>query len=117
MKTSSLAIVGVVLAGLVTPAFAGGISSDSGFDRDDYLTRLIQKGVDATDVAEGAPGQIRATVQLADGSSKFQYFYEETLQPVTAGKGNTRVLTKLDTGTRTVAPVSTESLLEDHFFD
>lgn len=119
MKTSSLAIAAVILAGLSAPVFAadGLSSSNSDFDRDYYLTQLLQKGVNVTDVNEGAPGQIRATVQLADGSNKFQYFYEETLQPVKATGTNTRVLTKLDTGAKTAVPASTESLLEDHFFD
>ena len=117
MKTSSLAIAAVVLAGLSAPVFASDAMSNSDFDRDYYLTQLLQKGINVTDVNEGAPGQIRATVQLADGSSKFQYFYEETLQPVKATGTNTRVLTKLDTGAKAAVPASTESLLEDHFFD
>jgi len=54
---------------------------------------------------------------LADGSTQFQYFYEDTLSPVKApGQATTRVLSKLDTGVKT-APASSDSLLEDHFFD
>lgn len=117
MKTSSFAIAAVVLAGLAAPmASTAAFASDSDFDRDYVLGQLLQKGVNATDVFEGWNGQVRAVVQLADGSSQFQYFYEDTLQPVTASKPNTRVLTKLDVGARAPAP-TTESLLEDHFFD
>lgn len=116
MKTSSFAIAAVVLAGLAAPlASTAALASDS-FDRDYVLGQLLQKGVNATDVFEGWNGQVRAVVQLADGSSQFQYFYEDTLQPVNASKPNTRVLTKLDVGTKAPA-ATTESLLEDHFFD
>lgn len=117
MKTSSIAIAAVVLAGLAAPlATTTAFASDSDFDRDYVLGQLLQKGVNATDVFEGWNGQVRAVVQLADGSSQFQYFYEDTLQPVTAAKSNTRVLTKLDVGAK-APPASTDSLLVDNFFD
>lgn len=114
MKTSSLALAAVLLAGVFSaPVLA---SDDSSFDNDWYVTQLQQKGIDAVAAYEGAPGEIRAVVQTANGQV-FQYFDDETLAPIAANTGsNTRVLTKLDTGTRS-APQITESLLEDHFFD
>lgn len=111
----SLALAALLVAGVVSaPVFA---SEPSSFDGDWYVTQLHKKGIDAVAVYEGAPGEIRAVVQTADGQV-FQYFNDETLAPIVSGTGtNTRVLTKLDVGTRAKAPQSTESLLEDHFFD
>lgn len=113
MKTS-LALAALLLAGAVSaPVLA---SDDSSFDNDWYVTQLQQKGVDAVAAYEGAPGEIRAVVQTANGQI-FQYFDEDTLAPIGGNAGtNTRVLTKLDVGTKS-APAIQGSLLEDHFFD
>jgi hypothetical protein len=116
MKTTSLALAAALLAG----AFAApAIASDSSFDGNWYVTQLQYKGVNAVAAYEGAPGEIRAVVKTADGAEIFQYFDDETLAPIAAAKGsNTRVLTKLDTGSRAHrAPTSNDSLLVDHFFD
>jgi len=109
---NSLAVAALLLAGAVAaPALA-----DSSFDNDWYVTQLKHKGVDVVAVYEGAPGQVRAVVQTADGGTTFQYFDENTLAPVSANTGtNTRVMTKLDTGPK--APIQTKSLLVDDFFD
>lgn len=114
MKTSALGLTALLLVGgLSVPAFA----SDSSFDSDYLVTQLQQRGINAIDVYENADNVIRADVKLADGSTQFQYFYEDTLAPVKASvAGNTRVMSKLDTGVK-AAPVSSQSLLEDHFFD
>lgn len=113
MKTS-LALAALLLAGAVSaPVLA---SDDSSFDNDWYVTQLQQKGVDAVAAYEGAPGEIRAVVQTANGQI-FQYFDEDTLAPIGGNAGNnTRVLTKLDVGTK-AAPVNEGSLLVDNFFD
>ena len=104
MKTS-LALAALLLAGAVSaPVLA---SDDSAFDNDWYVTQLQQKGVDAVAAYEGAPGEIRAVVQTANGQI-FQYFDDETLAPIAtngvAAQPKTRVLTKLDVGTKK-APV------------
>lgn len=112
MKTS-LALAALLLAGAVS---APVLASDS-FDGDWYVSQLQHKGIDAVAAYEGQPGEIRAVVQTADGKQIFQYFDEDTLAQVGSNTGtNTRVLTKLDTGTKS-APVIQGSLLEDHFFD
>jgi hypothetical protein len=81
------------------------------------VTQLQQRGINAVDVFENSENVIRAEVKLADGSTQFQYFYEDTLAPVKASvQGNTRVLSKLDTGVK-AAPVNEGSLLVDNFFD
>lgn len=113
MKTS-LALAALLLAGAVSaPVLA---SDDSNFDNDWYVTQLQQKGIDAVAAYEGAPGEIRAVVQTANGQI-FQYFDEDTLAPIGGNSGNnTRVLTKLDVGTK-AAPEQQQSLLVDNFFD
>ncbi len=119
MKTSPLAIAALVVAGLATPVFADSLNgSNSDFDASYILTQLQQKGIAATAVYENGADRVRAVVQLADGSEVFQYFYEDGLRPVSsASTGNTRVLSKLDTGSRPAAPAVTDSLLVDNFFD
>ena len=116
MKTSALGLAALLLVGgLSVPAFAA--SDDSGFDSDYLVTQLQQRGINAVDVFENSDNVIRAEVKLADGSTTFQYFYQDTLAPVKASvQGNTRVLSKLDTGVKK-APVYNESLLVDNFFD
>jgi hypothetical protein len=114
MKTSALALAALLVAGgLSVPAFA---ADDSSFDSDYYVTQLQQRGINAVDAFEKSDNIIRADVKLADGSTQFQYFYEDTLAPVKPAQPTTRVLSKVDTGVKT-APVSGDSLLEDHFFD
>ena len=112
MKTSSLGLAALLLVGgLSVPAFAA--SEDSSFDNDFLTTQLQQKGINAVDVYENGNNVIRAEVKLADGSTVFQYFYEDTLTPVKASGGaDTRVLSRVDTGVRH-APASTNSLLDD----
>ena len=108
MKNTALGLGALlVVAGLSAPAFA-----ESAFDDSFYLTMLQQRGVNATAVYEGPNETIRADVQLADGSTQFQYFYQDTLAPVKAPGSNTRVLSKVDTGVR-AAPIVTDSLLFD----
>ena len=116
MKTSALGLAAVLLVGgLSVPAFAA--SEDSSFDSDYLVTQLQQRGINAVDVYENSDNVIRAEVKLADGSTTFQYFYQDTLAPVKASvQGNTRVLSKLDTGVN-AAPASSDSLLVDNFFD
>ena len=101
MKTSSLALAAVLLAGVFSaPVLA---SDEPSFDNDWYVTQLQQKGIDAVAAYEGAPGEVRAVVQTANGQV-FQYFDDETLAPIgnngAAPAQHTRVLTKLDVGTK-----------------
>lgn len=116
MKTSALGLAALlVVGGLSVPAFAA--SEDSSFDSDFLVTQLQHKGINATDVYENADNVIRAVVQQADGTSTFQYFYQDTLTPVKAAvPGQTRVLSKVDTGAKK-APANEGSLLVDNFFD
>ena len=116
MKTSSIALAAVLLAGLAAPAFAA--SEDSTFDSDFLLTALQQKGINAVAVYENSDNLIRATVKTADGNEIFQYFYQDTLQPVKSGAdaGQTRVLSKVDTGVRH-APVFDQYPSSDDFYD
>jgi len=111
MKTSSLALASLLLVGgLAVPVLA---ADSADFDSDYLTTQLQHRGVNAVDVYENGDNVIRAEVKLADGSTVFQYFYEDTLAPVKApAVGNTRVLSKLDTGAK-AAPVTTDSLLYD----
>lgn len=112
MKTSTLGLAALLLVGgLSVPAFAA--SDDSSFDSDYLVTQLQQKGVDAVDVFENSDNVIRAEVKLADGSTTFQYFYQDTLTPVNAAaQSNTRVLSRLDTGVRAPA-IDNNSLTYD----
>ena len=110
MKTS-LALAALLLAGAVSaPVLA---SDNSSFDSDWYVSQLQHKGVNAVAVYEGAPGEVRAVVQTADGKQIFQYFDDETLAQILPNTGtNTRVLTKVDVGTvKSSAPVIVDSLL------
>jgi hypothetical protein len=112
MKTSTLGLAALLLVGgLSVPAFAA--SDDASFDSDYLVTQLQQKGINAVNVYEDSDNVIRAEVKLADGSTDFQYFYEDTLSPVkAAGQANTRVLSRLDTGARAPASVvDNQSLL------
>jgi hypothetical protein len=120
MKTSSLALAAVLLAGVFSaPVLA---SDDSSFNGDWYVTQLQQKGINATAVYEGQPGEIRAVVSTGNGST-FAYFDEDTLAPIgnngAAAAPQTRVLTKLDVGTKAHAPAGNNQSLsnDDTFFD
>jgi len=118
MKTSSIALAAVLLAGVFSaPVLA---SDDSSFDNDWYVTQLQQKGVDAVAVYEGQPGEVRAVVQTASGTT-FQYFDEDTLAPIgnSAAAPHTRVLSKLDVGAKAHAPAGNNQSLtnDDTFFD
>jgi hypothetical protein len=95
MKTTSIALAALLVAGSVAaPAFA----AESTIDFDSQLTvmKLQNRGVNAVAAYEGAPDQIRAVVELADGTQVFQYFDETTLRPITHGVAQTRVLSDLD---------------------
>lgn len=111
MKTSSLGLAALLLVGgLSVPAFA---AEDSDFDSDFLVTQLQQKGINAIDVFENTDNIIRAEVKLADGSTVFQYYYEDTLAPVKGpAQGNARVLSRVDTGV-TRLPFDNHSLLYD----
>lgn len=83
MKTS-IALAALLVAGAVSaPALAG----DS-FDNSWYVTQLQQRGVNALEVYQGAPGEVRAVVQTADGRQIFQYFDDQTLAPATGSVGS-----------------------------
>jgi len=112
MKTSALGLAAVLLVGgLSVPAFAA--SDDSSFDSDFLVTQLQQKGINAVNVYENSDNVIRAEVKLADGSTSYLLFYEDTLAPVKASaQGNTRVLSKLDVGGNRT-PVDNNSLTYD----
>jgi len=86
MKTSAIALAAVLVAGLAAPSFAAsnGYSTDSNFDADFILTQLQHNGVDATAVFPNGSDRVRAIVKLSDGSEVFQYFYEDTLSPVSS---------------------------------
>jgi len=109
MKTPALALAALLIAGgLSVPAFA---ADESSFDSDYLVTQLQQRGINATNVYQSGDNIVRADVKLADGSTVFQDFYDDTLAPVRASTGpNTRVLSKLDTGV-VKAPTVTDSLL------
>jgi hypothetical protein len=96
-KFASVGLAAVLLAGsFAVPAFA----APEGFDADYYGYLLQGRGVNVADhngqaeVYGAGKDTIRAVVELADGSTEFQYFNIDTLQPV-AGAGSTRVLSEL----------------------
>jgi hypothetical protein len=107
MKTSLPVVAALVaVVGLSTPVLAeslAGSESSDDFNAQQVLQVLRDRGVEATDVQEWG-AKIRATVTLADGSSTFQYFDADTLRPVGEAAANTRVLSRLDTGAKPVAP-------------
>lgn len=101
LAISSLAAL-VAVAGLSAPVLAASLSSDTNsfddnFNEELVLQQLKSQGIQATDLSDWN-GVIRATVTLSDGSSTFQYFDIDTLQPVSATGGNTRVLSEQDVG-------------------
>ena len=101
MKTSLIAASALIaVLGFAAPAFAG----DNADTNERVLSQLRSNGVDAVEVADAWNGKIRATV-VVDGQQTFQYFDEDSLRPINgqASQSNTRVLSKLDTGTS--APV------------
>lgn len=110
MKTP-IALAALLIAGVVAaPALA------SSFDGDWYAKQLQHKGVNAIEVYEGAPGEVRAVVETTDGKHIFQYFNDETLAPIASNTGtNSRTTPQLES--RKSDTNSTHSLLEDHFFD
>ena len=115
MKITALTLAAVLVAGAAAPAFADSLSD---FDRDFLVAQLRDRGVAAVEVYENGDNRIRAVVQTADGSEQFQYFYEDTLQPVGANYGHgTRVLSKVDVGGRSANGTSPTSLLVDTFDD
>jgi hypothetical protein len=120
MNKISLALVGVVLASLTVPALASDTKIDgNSFEEFSVVSALRAQGVNAVAANDNWNGKIRVTVADANGKQSFQYFYQDTLQPVVSNPAaKTRVLTKVDTGLKASAPLARESsLLEDHFFD
>ena len=108
-KFAPLGLAAILLAGtFAVPALAF-----SDFDEDFLVKQLQDKGVNATDVYENGDNVLRAEVTLADGSTTYQYFYEDTLTPVKSGASETRVLSKVDTGSYQRPAASTDSLLYD----
>jgi hypothetical protein len=98
-KTSSLAIAAaalVAVAGLSVPVLAEDDAGTS-FNDDLVASALADRGIEVAGLAEEF-GKIRATVVLPDGSTEFQYFDADTLQPIGNRSGNTRVLSDLDVG-------------------
>ncbi|HHY49226.1 MAG TPA: hypothetical protein GYA10_05710 [Alphaproteobacteria bacterium] len=99
-----LAAAAVTAIGLAVPAAAS--DETFTFNEDAVLATLHERGINASSLAEWN-GTIRATVTLADGSSRFEYFDANTLQPVNgpvAGNGNSSVLSKLDVGAARAVP-------------
>jgi hypothetical protein len=113
-KTSSLSLVAaaalVATLGVAAPVLAEDDAGTS-FNDDLVASALAERGINAVQLDENF-GKIRATVQLADGSTEFQYFDIDTLQPIAAsgGNGNSRVLSDLDVGVERAAPVGAQSL-------
>lgn len=105
-KTSSLPLFGAAIVATVVTLSAPAIAADSAdtsFNDDLVRAALADRGIEATVLAENF-NKIRATVTLPDGSTEFQYFDIDTLQPVGAGGGNSRVLSRLDVGAEPKAP-------------
>jgi hypothetical protein len=104
-KTSSLTLVAAALVatiGFAAPALADD-NSDTSFNDDLVAAALAERGIDVLQLDESL-GKIRATVRTADGSTEFQYFDINSLQPIAASGGNTRVLSDLDVGIERAAP-------------
>jgi Neuraminidase (sialidase) len=109
MNKISIALVGVVLAGLTAPVLASDTNLDgSTFDEFSVVAQLRENGVNAVAANDNWNGKIRVTVADANGKQSFQYFYEDTLQPVLDTAPQTRVLTKIDTGLKASAPLANE---------
>ncbi len=119
MNKISLAVVGVVLASLTAPVLASDTKIDgNSFEEFSVVSALRAQGVNAVAANDNWNGKIRVTVADENGKQSFQYYYQDTLQPVVNAAPKTRVLTKVDTGLKAAAPLVNEhSLLEDHFFD
>jgi hypothetical protein len=104
-KTSSLALAAAALiavAGFSVPAFADDDSGTS-FNDDLVTSALAERGIQVAGLAETATGNIRATVVLPDGSTEFQYFDGDSLQPLNSD-GRSRVLSRLDVGVQPAQP-------------
>ncbi len=115
MKIAAYTLAAIVVAGAAAPAFAESLSD---FDKDHLIAGLRDRGVVALEVYENGDNRIRAVVQTADGSQVFQYFYEDTLNPVVSSHGQTRVLTERSVSDRGVPQQNPpQSLLVDTFFD
>jgi hypothetical protein len=101
MKTSSLALAAVLLAGAFSvsaPAFAYEEGDGPVFDTDGYTRQLEAKGLDVRDVESYGADAIVATVRDSDGHQSFMYFDKDSLRPLNSvddGHAN-RVLSKLD---------------------
>jgi hypothetical protein len=109
-KTSTLTLVAAALVatiGLAAPALADDDAGTS-FNDDLVASALAERGINVLQLDESL-GKIRATVKLADGSTEFQYFDINSLQPIAGpgerSNGNTRVLSDLDVGVQPAAPV------------
>jgi hypothetical protein len=83
-KTSSLALVAAALVaavGFSLPVMADENDPMTPDNEASVLSTLQSQGIVASDLQEWN-GKIRATVTLADGSTTFQYFDADTLQPL-----------------------------------
>ena len=120
IKTSIATLATLIaVAGLAAPALASSVLSDNSdpknFNEDIVLRQLEDRGLNVIGLYDWRDN-IRADVQLADGSSQFLYFEAGSLKPIdpTGSGSNTRVLTKVDTGAITRPVVSTHSLISDY---
>lgn len=113
LTVSALATL-VAIAGLSLPALAASESlvstGDDDFDQALVLRQLESRGVEAVEAIEWS-GRIRAQVVLADGSTAFQFFDVDTLAPIPARGGNSRVLSDLDVGVNAPAVEGPKSLV------
>jgi hypothetical protein len=98
MNKIALGLAAVLATGAVAaPAFAA-----SDINADFLGNQLEARGVNvaqlngSAEVYGAGKDTIRVVVELADGSTEYQYFNIDTLQPV-SGAGSTRVLTQLAT--------------------
>lgn len=75
-----------------------------------YVQALRNNGVNAVQVYEWGDNAIRAEVSLGDGRVVYRYYDVNSLKPLgaPAAAGDTRVLTRIDTGLKArLAPGST----------
>ena len=78
-RTSALALAALIVGAVATPVLA---VDSHGFDSDFYLTRLHYDGVNAIAADDYSGETLRATVQLDNGTTTFEFFDKSTLQKV-----------------------------------
>lgn len=81
MKITALALAAIIGTAAVgaAPVLAG---DSKGFDAGSYITQLHYDGVNAVDVEDYWNGTLKATVQLADGSTAVRFFDKSSLRLV-----------------------------------